>query len=1330
MDNLIKILVFIIFFVILTVFTGTVSAANWTVNPGDSIQAVINNASDNDMITINDNNGSDHTYTENIVITKKLTINAGSSHVTIQGVKSRNNIFIIDSRGNGSIIQGFTIKGATSGIAFCLSGTDNCTIIGNTITKNNYGIYLINSKNIHISENTITDNICGINPQYSTATINFNRIYGNIKFGLLNDFNSNTSAANNWWGKSTPSYINSPNLVSKTSDIYNCNSTISYSPWFSADIGFTPDKIKTASGTVKTYIETNHRLPNNVTISRIQVSMPQFLKLMANAVLNINDDLNTSIILSDVRAAPYPTENITNGVILDTEYFDIANYIKSFIDSNGHVPNYVPNISLGDSIRFESLVYMYSLILNSYNSTDGILPDYIMVTPWIAVLNPNETYNFKTQKVFNTIQSAIDDIDTQNDDTITLGNRIFSENVVINKRLEICSLSGNTTVYAANSEISVFTIGINGSGSNIHDLNIKGATNYSSGIFLDSADNCTVTGNSLTNNWYGIYLRASNNNTITENNIINSNHEGIGILISGSNNNTISGNTILNTILGIQLLDSENVTISENIVTNNNNGIDILDSKDITISKNIITHNHYGINIYTSESFSSLIDINFNRITGNSQYGLYNRGNSTINATNNWWGSNNPIISSKIPSDIYVDGGNVTYDPWLVLNISSSCDRSKRDGTCYNYIITADLTHNNQGNDTSKDSNIPDEIPVTFFTNLGTINTPISTSKGKSTAILTSTKPSNAIISVTVNNQKSTIPVNITSINMLGIHNVRTNKDFSSIQSAIDNTSALNGDIITLKDGTYTENIVINKTITLMPVSGANVILKPADTSKPVITINNIGNSSTIKGLNIDSNLCGIYLNSTRNNNIIENTLSDNIYGIYLDNSTNIGLTGNVITDNYYGTYFASSNNNNITRNNILNNFEGIYLDSSSFNTISKNSITEGWDGIYLVDSNNNNIFENNITDTGIGINYLNSTSTVLSENNITDSGIQDILEVDPTGIVMSDTIFNCGPAALATVMQNLGINVTQDELAYYAETDETGTSMYGLIQAAHEKGLIVKGLKLAVNQLEKNNIVYLTMNGNGHFSVIKDITDTTVYLADSDFGNINMTLENFTMAYLQDTLYGYTLVVTNNSNNPQLSNSNTLTYEEMQSIVGTYYYYYKTYSWRYYWTYKWVKIPARNYYVAKNYTKKVTVHIKGQWWKGTYIGAYTVTYYGHTMTIYSHWGKMLVKVWYKHWYTARKWISGSSQGYSRYVKVYAAYVSNHQTYNDWKDAPSTQWKQGKKLNYKYIAARAAIVIGIPATIGAIFFPPLGAVSGACGWIYSFSSDNMDKAWI
>lgn len=42
-----KILVFMGILVVFCLFTGAVSAADWTVNPGDIIQAVVNSAGEN-----------------------------------------------------------------------------------------------------------------------------------------------------------------------------------------------------------------------------------------------------------------------------------------------------------------------------------------------------------------------------------------------------------------------------------------------------------------------------------------------------------------------------------------------------------------------------------------------------------------------------------------------------------------------------------------------------------------------------------------------------------------------------------------------------------------------------------------------------------------------------------------------------------------------------------------------------------------------------------------------------------------------------------------------------------------------------------------------------------------------------------------------------------------------------------------------------------------------------------------------------------------------------------------------------------------------------------
>lgn len=100
--------------------------------------------------------------------------------------------------------------------------------------------------------------------------------------------------------------------------------------------------------------------------------------------------------------------------------------------------------------------------------------------------------------------------------------------------------------------------------------------------------------------------------------------------------------------------------------------------------------------------------------------------------TNNWWGVNNPTVSSTLKSDIYIKNGTVNYNPWIVLKI----DYTSSTNSGGNVSVTADLTHNNQGGDTSSQGHIPNGLPVNFTTSLGTIVGTASTVKGRATTVL------------------------------------------------------------------------------------------------------------------------------------------------------------------------------------------------------------------------------------------------------------------------------------------------------------------------------------------------------------------------------------------------------------------------------------------------------------------------------------------------------------------------------------------------------------------------------------------------------------------
>ena len=145
---------------------------------------------------------------------------------------------------------------------------------------------------------------------------------------------------------------------------------------------FTVSQITDAAARVKAYIETNHKLPNYVTIGTTQVEMPEFLKLLTTGLLQINNGTTTSITLKDINSAAKPSESVKSGNITKAGYLDLAKRVNAFINTNGALPNYATS-SLG-KLNYQSLTYTFSKIMAFYKTNEK-LPNYVTVKPWSTV---------------------------------------------------------------------------------------------------------------------------------------------------------------------------------------------------------------------------------------------------------------------------------------------------------------------------------------------------------------------------------------------------------------------------------------------------------------------------------------------------------------------------------------------------------------------------------------------------------------------------------------------------------------------------------------------------------------------------------------------------------------------------------------------------------------------------------------------------------------------------------------------------------------------------------------------------------------------------------
>jgi parallel beta-helix repeat protein len=179
--------------------------------------------------------------------------------------------------------------------------------------------------------------------------------------------------------------------------------------------------------------------------------------------------------------------------------------------------------------------------------------------------------------------------------------------------------------------------------------------------------------------------------------------------------------------------------------------------------------------------------------------------------------------------------------------------------------------------------------------------------------------------------------------------------DFSNIKDAI--ASANESDIIHVYSGTYTENIVINKSITLNGDSSGNTIIASASSNKNTIEVSaNYVNISGFTIRNLGETFSCVKINSVNNCKISNCIIKNGGNGIYLIISNSDTITDNTIENNNIGIYLWNSNSNLVKSNKIQNNYaNGVFISSvSSDNKIYLNDFSGNLDSNARDDGNNN----------------------------------------------------------------------------------------------------------------------------------------------------------------------------------------------------------------------------------------------------------------------------------------------------------------------------------------------------------------------------------------
>jgi parallel beta-helix repeat protein len=298
------------------------------------------------------------------------------------------------------------------------------------------------------------------------------------------------------------------------------------------------------------------------------------------------------------------------------------------------------------------------------------------------------------------------------------------------------------------------------------------------------------------------------------------------------------------------------------------------------------------------------------------------------------------------------------------------------------------------------------------------------------------------------------------------VHNLNTGLGYVTIQEAIGAAETLDGHTIFVEEGTYYEHVVVNKSLWLVGENTSTTIIDGNGTAGNVVLVvasfanvsyftiqhsggfegsgvfllDTIGSTmqnltvsdcyygigcmgsshNTIKNCNLFGNTFGVWIGSSDDNLVANNTISDDGFGIELY----FNVAGNILDNNrvtlcvfgidsfpcHYNTATRNSvsncssgirlegYNNTITENNVTCcEYGGVDIDLSNFTVISGNLLTYNGMGIWATGGSGgscdfNTIFDNTLVSNERGFDIRYCDNNILYHNNVIDNNVQTYL--------------------------------------------------------------------------------------------------------------------------------------------------------------------------------------------------------------------------------------------------------------------------------------------------------------------------------------------------
>ena len=360
--------------------------------------------------------------------------------------------------------------------------------------------------------------------------------------------------------------------------------------------------------------------------------------------------------------------------------------------------------------------------------------------------------------------------------------------------------------------------------------------------------------------------------------------------------------------------------------------------------------------------------------------------------------------------------------------------------------------------------------------------------------------------------------------------------DYATIQDAVD--AANPGNTIIVRDGTYTENVDVNKShLIIKSENGANAaIVKAANPDDHVflVTVDYANISGfTIQGAN-GTEKAGISLLGSELDNVEHCHISNNVIAEYF-----IPQYGYL--RNYHGIRLQYASNNTLAHNRISKTLiYGITIAYAGSNILTNNTLTECGTGIYLAGSSENtltdNIAESNMG-TGICLTMGSHNNTFVGNTMLSNRYNFDV-EIGASGCLIqnidtSNTVD--GKPIYYLVNKNDLVIDSNWNVGYLGIVECNNVTMKDLLLSNNGQGVLLacSNNSRIENVNVSNNKQGFALNYSSNNTIVNNIADSTLVGFSLRFSSMNLITGNT----VSNSNYEMNVLYSSNNNIVYLNN-------------------------------------------------------------------------------------------------------------------------------------------------------------------------------------------------